>query len=145
MANYRMSIQSNMPQERLFKYMATFSNAVEWDPEVASARGDDPGQLGLGSLFHLDLRVRKGTTPFIYKIVEFESPSCVVLEAITKTFFARDTIKVHKIDDKTSELDYEATLRMRGFAAILNGLLFIPFRRVGKRAKRGLEAVLASS
>jgi maltose-binding protein MalE len=138
MATYRVSLRTKRSQEQLFDYMARFSHAVLWDPSVISAREGTPGIVALGSEYHLNIKTRNSTVPFTYTIIELESPRRVVLEAITNTFYARDTITVRAIADNESELNYEATLRLRGFAAIFGIVLIVAFRRIGSHVKQGL-------
>ncbi|HVB02029.1 MAG TPA: hypothetical protein VNE42_12330 [Acidimicrobiales bacterium] len=142
MANYRIPLKVGLPQEKLFTYLTTLSYARDWEPSVAGARDENTAALGIGSSFDLEIRARKRTRPFTYKIVEFEPPQRAVLEAITRAFYSRITINVLKIDDETSEMNFESALRRRGFSAIFNGILYFPMRRIGKRAHLNLERVL---
>lgn len=143
MANYRINLEAAISQERLFTYIATFSNAVDWDPAVTASREESPGPVVLGSAYHLDVKFGKQTRHFTYTIVEIDPPRRVVLEAITKTFYTRDVITFRALSNGASALSLEATLRLRGFAAILNGFLLIPFRRMGNHARQGLAAALS--
>jgi hypothetical protein len=138
MAIYRTTLRVPMPQVALFTYMATYSNAKSWDPIVKDAREEQPLPAALGAMFHLDVKTLRGTRPFTYTIVEFDSPNTVVLEAITNTYYSREAISVRKVSDEESELTYRATLRLRGFAAILNGFLPIVIHRIGLQARQGL-------
>lgn len=142
MANYRILLNIDMPQEKLFTYLATLSNTKEWEPSVGGARDENREALGLGSTFELEIHARKSTRPFTFKIVEFEAPQCAVLDSITRAFYSKITVKVRKIDEESSEMSFESMRRRRGFSAIFNGLLFFPMRRIGKRARLNLEKVL---
>ena len=132
-----------MPQEQLFTYLARLSNAKDWDPSVSGAVDANTDPLGLKSSFELEVHARKRTRSFHYKVVEFKPPQHAVLEATTRAFYSRITINIFKVDDETSELNYESAIRRRGFAAIFNGLLYVPVRRIGKRAQLNLGKVLA--
>lgn len=140
MANYRIALHANLTPQRLFTYMATFSNAIHWDPEVQSASELSPGIVQIGSSYQLEIKVGKKTLPFTFAIVEFDPPTHAVLESLTKTFYIRNTVEVRPAGHGSSELAYESTVRFRGFAAILNGFLFVPLRRIGHRARLRLRS-----
>lgn len=53
MATYHGTVASTWPADAVFDYLATFSNAAEWDPGVLSAGRRDIGPLGVGTVFHL--------------------------------------------------------------------------------------------
>lgn len=142
MANYRILLKVDMPQEELFNFLTTLSNTKDWDPSVAGSLDENTEVLGLGSTFELNIHTHKRTRLFTFKIVEFESPQCAVLESITRAFYSKITVKIRKIDEGSSEMSYESILRRRGFSAIFNGLLALPMRRIGKRAHLNLEKVL---
>ena len=144
MANYRMTLQSLRSQAELFTYMATFSNAAMWNPRVESADSDSGDDLKVGSEFHLAIKIRKKTTPFVYSILEFDPPQRLVVEAVTTTFYIRDTITVRTTEMDHSEMTYAATLRFRGFASILDGALIIVIRQIGRKAKHSLETILST-
>ena len=123
--------------------MATFSNAANWDPEVTSARALLLGEPKLGSEYELIIKMRNRTIPFIFSIVEFDAPFRVVLESVTKTFYSRNVITVRPVGKNVSELTYFATLRYRGFAALFNLLLAVPFHRRGNIGRVSLATALS--
>lgn len=143
MANYRIVLEVNLPQVELFDYLATLSNTKDWEPSTAEGRNVGPEALGLGSTFEIEIRSRRGTRPFTFQIVEFDAPQWAVIDATTRALYARYTIQVRKVDEHTSEMNFESVRRHRGFSAIFNSLLFIPMRRIGKRARLNLERTLS--
>ena len=44
MARYQATVQSQRPSTETFDYLATFSNAVDWDPGVLAGEQLDPGR-----------------------------------------------------------------------------------------------------
>ncbi len=140
-----MTIRAPLSASALFTYLATFSNAKFWDPSVRSASFDGDGVPRLGSRYQLEIAARRGTTTFDYTIIEFIPSERVVLEAITKNFYSRDTIDIRPLDVHHAEFTYEATLRFRGFAAIANGALFFVLRKIGRRAEIGLRRELEAT
>src|SRR5487761_615583 len=119
MAIYHTMLRVPMPQNALFRYLADFSNSASWDPIVTDASVGEPGEIGLNSTFHLNIKTPRGLQPFVFTIIEYDPPQKIVLESITKTYFTRDAIAIRFVTEDESELDYRSTLRLRGFAAIL--------------------------
>src|SRR5579863_6872959 len=127
MASFKIALQQDLPIETIFSFMANYANAAAWDPTVKSARALSPGVPHVGSDYELLVEMKGKTIPFIFSIVELDAPVRVVLESVMKTFYARDVITVQQLGNKLSELTYFATLRFRGFAALFNVLLAVPF------------------
>ncbi len=53
MARYHTAVESRRPVTETFGYLATFSNAADWDPGVLAGQQLDPGPAGAGSRFRL--------------------------------------------------------------------------------------------
>ena len=53
MARYHATAGSRRLATETFGYLATFSNAAEWDPGVLAGEHLDPGPAGAGSRFRL--------------------------------------------------------------------------------------------
>ena len=53
MARYHATVESRCSAAETFGYLATFSNAAEWDPGVLAAEQLDPGPVRVGSRFRL--------------------------------------------------------------------------------------------
>ena len=45
MARYQATVPSHRPAAETFTYLATFSNAAEWDPGVLAGEQLDPGRF----------------------------------------------------------------------------------------------------
>ena len=53
MSRYQATVQSQRPPAETFDYLATFSNAVDWDPGVLAGEQLDPGPVTVGTRFRL--------------------------------------------------------------------------------------------
>ena len=53
MARYHATVESRRSATETFGYLATFSDAAEWDPGVLAGEQLDPGPAGAGSRFQL--------------------------------------------------------------------------------------------
>ena len=144
MATYRARVTSPRPPAEVFDYMARFSNAAEWDPGVAQATEANPGAPTLGSTYLLLVRTFGRAIPLEYRIAEFDRPHRVVLSAENSMVRSTDVIEVSAAPEGGSTLTYDATLRLKGVAALLTPLLDLSFRRIGDRANVGLRAALAA-
>ena len=56
-------IDSNLPPEEAFAYLADFANARHWDPSVVEAERRDAASLGTGSSFDLSVKFGGRTIP----------------------------------------------------------------------------------
>lgn len=142
MADYQVTVRAPGRADRVFDYLARFSNAAEWDPGVRSARMTTPEPVALGSQFALQVVFLGRTIPMTYRIVEFEPGRRVALQA-TDPLLSEDTITVQPAGDGC-DVTYEARLTLTGVRRVADPLLGLVFRRIGDRAARGLATSLAS-
>ena len=144
MATYRARVTSPRPPAEVFDYLARFSNAAEWDPGVTEATEVDPGPPALGSAYRLMVRTFVRAVPIEYRIAEFDRPHRVVLSAENSMVRSTDVIEVSAGPGGGSTLMYDATLGLKGAAALFAPLLGLSFKRIGDRAIVGLRAALAA-
>jgi hypothetical protein len=144
MASYRARVTSPRPPAEVFDYMARFSNAAEWDPGVSEATEVHPGVPALGSTYRLVVRSFGRATPLEYRIVEMDRPHRVVLRAENSAVRSTDVIAISSGPGSGSTLTYDATLELKGVAALFTPLLGLSFRRIGDRAIVGLRATLGT-
>lgn len=142
MAVYEAQIETPRPPEEVFAYLATFSNAAEWDPGVADAEMVSSGPVGHGSVFRLTIPLAGRPRRFDYEIVEFDPPRKVVLRAETPLLRSVDTILVEP-GERGARVRYTAQLTPRGVLGIADPLLARQFQKIGDRAIAGLRERLA--
>jgi hypothetical protein len=142
MAHYRAQLEVRRPIDEVFGYLANFANTEEWDPGVASARkrGDPP--LGVGSEFDVVSKFLGREVPLVYRIVQYDPPGRVVLEAENAHLRAVDTITFEKTTRGTS-ITYDANLAPKGVRHVGDLALHLAFQWIGRRALAGLRAALA--
>jgi hypothetical protein len=63
MAHYHATVDSRRSARDTFEYLATFSNAAEWDPGVLAAEQLDPGPVRAGTRFRLVVPFLGGACP----------------------------------------------------------------------------------
>lgn len=140
MARYVTTIESTLPADQAFAYMADFSNAREWDPSVTNASRANEG-VGLGSSFDLVVSFAGRKLPMRYETVAYESPRRVVLESKKPTFVSRDTITVTSTPNG-STVHYDALLAFSGAARMFDPVMQLLFNRTGNKAAAGMRAAL---
>jgi len=143
MARYQATVASRRPAADTFGYLATFSNAAEWDPGVISAEQLDPGPVRPGARFRLVVPFLGRRLALTYEVVTLVAGREVVLAATSLLLRATDRISVAP-DGDGATVSYEATVRLRGPFRLLDGLLGPGFRAVGDRAAAGLAQALST-
>jgi hypothetical protein len=142
MARYQATVQSPRPPEETFAYLATFSNAAEWDPGVLVGEQLDPGPVGPGTRFRLVVPFLGRRMPLTYQVTSYQPGHAVVLTAASGLLHATDKIAVTG-DAGGSAVSYEAEVRLRGLLGVLDPLLRPGFRAVAGRAAAGLAQALS--
>ena len=144
MAHYHAMIRSRRPAPETFDYMATFSNAAQWDPGVLAGEQLDPGPVGVGTRFRLVVPFLGRRLPLIYKISTHVPGREVVLEAASRLLRATDRMVVLP-DGDGSTVSYDAEVRLRGPLRILDPVMRRGFNTVGDRATAGLARTLSAA
>lgn len=129
------------PRGEVFAYAADFVNTQDWDPAVVSARQVEPGPLGVGTKFELEVKVGPTTIPMTYWVTEIEPDYRVVLEGRSRELDAVDEIRFIA-DGENTVIDYTARLTFHNFVRLVQPLARPFLRRAGARAVDGLVAEL---
>ena len=144
MATYSAQIEAAGGQDEVFEYLATFSNAHEWDPGVVDGEALTPGPVAVGSVFRLGVRLAGRVVPFEYRIVELDRPRRVVLQATHAHMTSTDTITVEGGSAGAGSLvRYAARLEERGVLRLAAPLISRFFSAMADRAAAGLRSTLA--
>lgn len=142
MARYVGTVNTPLSQDEAFDYLADFSSVAEWDPGVVRARALDPDPRRAGARFEVVARFLGRELPLEYRTVEFEAPRRLVLRAENANIVSLDTIDVRPNPTGGTQVVYDADLSLRGLRRVADPLLGLAFKRVGDRARAGLEAAL---
>jgi carbon monoxide dehydrogenase subunit G len=142
MANYSTSVDSPKSAEEVFKYMADFRNAEEWDANTSSVKliAGEAGEVG--SRYEVITGFGGRDLKMEYETVSVDEPSQVVFESSTGMAKIRDTIDV-TADGTGSRLDYDARIMTSGLGKLLDPVFSLIFKRVGDRAAESLRKALA--
>jgi hypothetical protein len=142
MARYHATVESRSPAAETFGYLATFSNAAEWDPGVLAGEQLDARPLGPGSRFRLKVPFLGARMSLTYEVISFVPDREVLLRAANGVLRSTDRIAVTGATDG-STVSYDAEVRLRGPLQVLDPLLRPGFRVVAERAAAGLADALS--
>jgi len=136
-------IETPLPVENAFDYLADFANSEEWDPGTESARRIDSGEIGVGTRYRLGVRQGTRVVPMEYRITAFERPRRVELAGSGSGISAVDTLNFEPGPNGGSIVDYTADIRLRGPMRLVQPFLGGTFRRIAADASDGIRRTLA--
>ena len=136
-------IETSLPIEAAFDYVADFANAQAWDPGVASARRIDDGQVAVGARYDLGVRMGGRVASMEYRITELDRPRRVVLVGAGANVDAVDDIRFERSGDRTV-IDYTADIRLGGLLRFAQPFLGGSFAKIARDAAGGMERTLAA-
>ena len=136
------TVETALPVDAAFPFIADFANNPIWDPGTASARRLDDGPVGVGSTYELDIRMRGSTIPMTYRITAYEPETRVELRGEGDNVRARDDIRFAPTVDGGTRVDYVADLELTGWIRLLTPFLGGTFRRIGEQARDGMQRAL---
>ena len=128
-------IETTLPIDATFAYVADFANSQEWDPGVATAERLDTGPVGVGSRYRLGVRIGGRVAPMEYRISVFEPPTRVVLVGSGSGVSAVDDIRFER-DRRGTRVDYTADIRLGGARRLIQPFLGRAFATIGRNAAR---------
>ena len=141
MTTLHEQVETTLPIEDVFDYVADFANSQQWDPGVATAERLDEGPVGLGSRFRLGVRLGPRVAPMEYRISVFEPPTRVVLVGSGSLVSAVDEIRLERLATGT-RLDYTADIRLGGILRLVEPFLGGAFANIGRNASDGMQRTL---
>ena len=142
MPRLREQVETTLPIEDTFAFVADFANARLWDPGVATSERLNPGQLGVGARYRLGVRMRGRVAPMEYRVTAFEPGRRVVLTGEGSGVAAVDNIRFERSANGT-RIDYTADIRLTGLLRVIQPFLGPAFRKVGRDAVAGMQRALA--
>ena len=137
----RERIETPLPIDDAFSYIADFANAAIWDPGVASAERLDPGPVGLGARYRLGVRMGPRVASMEYRITTYEPSRRVVLTGSGSGVAAVDDIRFEATGQGT-RIDYEADIRLTGLLRLAAPFAGGAFRRIASDARDGMQRTL---
>lgn len=136
-------IETTLPPQDTFAFIADFANSQVWDPGTVSSARIGGTSVGAGTSYALTVKVGRGTAPMIYTIETYEPDTRVVLRGEGETVSARDDIRFEPTADGGTRVDYTADIELKGWMRLLTPFLGGAFRKLGDDARSGMTAALA--
>lgn len=137
----RERIETDLPLDDAFAYVADFSNASAWDPGVASAERIGSGPVAVGSRYQLGIRRGERVAPMEYTITKLDPPRRVVLRGQGSGVDAVDDIRFTRVGERTV-VDYRADIRLTGLMRLATPLARGTFARIARDARDGMQRTL---
>lgn len=143
MTRLHETIQTTLPVDEAFAFVADFANASRWDPGVATSERIDDGPLGIGARYRLGIRMRGRVLPMEYRITTFEPPRRVVLTGHGSNVSAVDDIRFAPAPmDGGTSVDYTADIRLEGWMRLVEPFAGGAFARIARAALDGMQRAL---
>jgi carbon monoxide dehydrogenase subunit G len=141
MTRLRETIDTALPIDESFAFIADFANSQHWDPGVATSERIDTGPVGLGARYRLGVRMRGKVAPMEYRITTFEPPHRVVLTGSGSNVSAVDEIRFEPTATGT-HIDYTADINLTGWMRLATPLAGGALEKIGKDALGGMKKAL---
>jgi len=138
MTRLQETIETTLPIDETFAFIADFANAQHWDPGVATSERRDPGPVGLGARYQLGVRMRGRVAPMEYRITTYEPPRRVVLTGEGSNVSAVDEIRFEPTPTGT-RIDYTADIRLGGWMRLAQPFVGGAFEKIAKDALAGMQ------
>jgi len=141
MTRLRETIDTRLPVEDAFAFIADFANAELWDPGVATSERMGHGPVGVGARYRLGIRMRGRVAPMEYHVTAFEPPRRVVLTGEGSGVSAVDEIRFEPTATGT-RIDYTADIRLTGWMRLATPFAGAALGRIATDALGGMRAAL---
>ena len=141
MTRLHEEIETPLPLDVAFPFVADFANSSRWDPGVRSSEAVDPGPPAVGARYRLIVRMGGRFAPMEYRVSALEPMSRVVLTGSGSGVSAVDEIRFERSGTGT-HIDYTADIRLGGVLRLVQPFLGGSFRKIAKDALAGMERTL---
>ena len=141
MTRLQETIETPLPLDDAFAFVADFANSSLWDPGVATSERIDPGPVGVGARYRLGVRMRGNVSPMEYRVTTWEPNRRVVLAGEGSNVSAVDEIRFEETSTGT-RIDYTADIRLTGWMRIVEPFAGGAFEKIAKDALGGMQRAL---
>ena len=141
MATLRERIETTLPLDEAFAFVADFANAAHWDPGVDTSERTNPGPVGVGARYRLGVRMGGRIAPMEYRVTAYEPGRRVVLAGTGSGVEAVDEIAFEATPTGT-RIDYTADIRLRGLMRLAAPFAGGALARIARNAREGMQHAL---
>lgn len=124
--------------DKAFGYLSDFSSAQDWDPGVASAKRLDSGTIKVGSTFEVVASFMGREVPLTYEVIDLRQDELLVLRAENGSVVSLDELSFVQTVSGCA-VTYDAELTGKGGFCVMNPVLPLIFKRIGRAAEEGLS------
>ena len=135
------TIDTPLPIDDAFAFVADFANAERWDPGVAKSARLDAGPVGLGARYRLGVRMAGRVAPMEYVITTFDAPHHGRPDRHGSNV-QRSTRSDSRPIRARTRMDYTADIRLGGWMRLLQPFVGGAFDRLAKAALDGMQRAL---
>lgn len=132
-----------MPPDQVFEYLADFRTAAEWDVNTKSSDLVSGDAMAEGAEYKVVTEFAGRNLTMTYRTAELQRPDRIVFQSGTAVADIEDVITISP-DGSGSEVSYEAKIKPKSIAIVLDPVFSLIFKRVGDRAAKSLRETLAS-
>jgi carbon monoxide dehydrogenase subunit G len=135
------TIETSLPIDETFAFVADFANCSRWDPNTVTSERIDPGPVGLGARYRLGVRQRGRVVPMEYRVTAWEPTRRVVLAGEGSNVRATDEIRFEATPTGT-RVDYTADIGLTGWLRLAAPFAGGAFAKIAKEAAGGMGSAL---
>ena len=135
------SLETPLPREAAFAYVADWGRQAEWDPNTLSATRIGEGAPEVGARYSLEVKMGRKAVPMEYRITELDAPSRIVLVGEGSGVWTEDVIAFADSPAGT-RVDYSAEIKLSGLLGLVQPLLGRAFDGIAKGAVAGMKREL---
>lgn len=137
----RETIETTLPVDEAYRFVADFANSAQWDPGVVSSMRVGEGPVGVGTRYRLIVRMGGRTAPMEYVTTSWEPNRRVVLKGSGSGVDAVDEIRFEPTPSGT-RIDYTADIRLRSWLRPLTPFAGGALSRIARNAREGMQQAL---
>jgi len=141
MARLHETLETSLPLDQAFAFIADFSNAQRWDPGVAWSRSLTSGPPEIGAAYELGVRMGRRVAPMEYRVTAIERDARVVLTGQGSNVSAVDDIAFEQTPNGT-RIDYTADIQLNGLLRLAAPFAGRAFAAIGRNARDGMQRTL---
>ena len=135
------TINTRLPIDETFAFVADFANNAIWDPNSATSVRIDEGPVGVGARYALSVRQGGKFVPMEYRVTAWEPGLRVVLEGVGPGVRATDDIRFAATPTGT-RVDYTADISLTGLMRLATPFAGGAFAKIAKGAADGMTRAL---
>jgi len=141
MVRLHETLETVLPADDAFEFVADFSNSARWDPGTAWSKPVGDPAPRVGTEYRLGVRMGSRVSEMTYRIVTIEPGQRVVLEGRGSNVSAVDDIRFRRTENGT-HIDYTADIELTGLLRLASPFAGRAFASIGRNAREGMQNAL---